>query len=98
MRAGSCPTSRRCSTTGRHAGLPGPDAAARLERARAALLEARSRRVRPHRDDKVITAWNGLMISAYARGARVLGDDDLARRAERAADFVWTRLRDAKTG
>ena len=62
------------------------------------LLEHRSKRVRPHRDDKVITAWNGLMISAYARGARILDDPALARRAERAAEFVWKELRDARSG
>jgi len=66
-----------------------------LERARAALLAARSRRVRPHRDDKVITAWNALMIAALAHGARTLGEPELATRAERAAEFVWSRLRAA---
>jgi uncharacterized protein YyaL (SSP411 family) len=54
--------------------------------------------VRPHRDDKVLTAWNGLMISAYARGARVLGEPALRERAERAAAFVWTHLHDERTG
>ena len=71
---------------------------ARLEAARKKLLEARSKRVRPHRDDKVLASWNGLMISAFARGARVLGDPLLAKRAASAAEFVWTRLRDSKTG
>ncbi|MEO5617431.1 MAG: thioredoxin domain-containing protein [Candidatus Eisenbacteria bacterium] len=70
------------------------DLAARLEAARSKLLEARSRRVRPHLDDKVLAAWNGLMISAFARGARVLGDAALAARATRAAEFVWTHLWD----
>ena len=74
------------------------EARARIERARAKLFAARERRVRPHRDDKVLTAWNGLMISAFARGARVLADDALRARAERAAGFVWEHLRDARTG
>src|SRR6185503_2233961 len=66
--------------------------AARLDAAKAKLLAARATRIRPHLDDKVLAAWNGLMISAFARGARVLGDPALAGRAARAADFVWTRL------
>jgi len=64
----------------------------RLDRARERLLEVRSRRVRPHLDDKVLAAWNGLMISAFARGARVLGDPALVARATRAAEFVWSQL------
>ena len=76
-------------------GLSESDAAQALDRARATLLAVRSRRVRPHLDDKVITAWNGLMIAALAYGARTLGDPELAARAERAAEFVWTRLRAA---
>ena len=77
------------------------DAAAcrgRIGRAKAALLAARSKRVRPHLDDKVITAWNGLMIAACARGARALDDPALAARAARAAEFVWAHLRDPRTG
>ena len=65
------------------------------------LLEARNARIRPHRDDKVITAWNGLMISAFARAARVLGTSATRRdaaRASRAAEFLWERLRDPHTG
>jgi uncharacterized protein YyaL (SSP411 family) len=71
------------------------DTATRLAEARARLLAARALRVRPHRDDKIITAWNGLMIAALAHGARTLGEPAYAERAERAAEFVWTRLRAA---
>jgi uncharacterized protein YyaL (SSP411 family) len=65
-----------------------------LGRSRQILFEARARRPRPHLDDKILTAWNGLMIAASARAARVLeaqdGADSLAplRSAERAASFV----------
>ena len=76
-------------------GMSEGDAASALADARAKLLAARSRRVRPHLDDKVITAWNGLMIATLARGARVLDEPELARRAAKAADFIWTRLRGA---
>ena len=84
--------------TAAETGLSADEARRRIERARQRLLEVRGRRVRPHRDDKVITAWNGLMISAFARGARVLGDESLRQRAERAGEFLWTRLRDPRTG
>ncbi len=79
-------------------GRPPGEAAERLARARAALFAARETRVRPHRDDKVVAAWNGLMISAYARGARVLGDDALRARAAAAAEFAWAHLRDPRSG
>jgi uncharacterized protein YyaL (SSP411 family) len=84
--------------TARALGIAPAEAGQRLAEARAKLLAARSKRVRPHRDDKVLAAWNGLMISALARGARVLGDPRLAERGARAADFVWERMRDPKTG
>ena len=64
----------------------------RLDSARRKLLAVRERRVRPGRDEKVLTGWNGLMIRAMARAARVLGRDDLAASAARAADFVRARL------
>ncbi|MBS1872061.1 MAG: thioredoxin domain-containing protein [Acidobacteria bacterium] len=60
--------------------------------ARRVLLEARSKRVRPHLDDKVLTAWNALMISAFAKGAQVLGEERYAQAARRAMDFVLRRL------
>jgi len=75
-------------------GLAPEEARRRLGDARASLLQARSQRVRPHLDDKVLTAWNGLMIAACAQGARVLGEPELATRAARAADFVWEHLRE----
>ena len=49
-------------------------------------------RPRPHLDDKIITAWNGLMISAFARAAQVLGDDSYLAAATRAAEFVRQKL------
>jgi uncharacterized protein YyaL (SSP411 family) len=61
-------------------------------RVRPVLLESRSRRPRPHLDDKVLTAWNGLMISAFAKGAQVLGDPSLAVTARSAELFVRERL------
>jgi len=74
-------------------GLTEAGTSTEIAAARAKLLAVRSRRIRPHLDDKVITAWNALMIAALARGARALGEPDLARRAATAAEFVWTRLR-----
>src|SRR5205085_1672721 len=66
---------------------------ARLVPLRAQLLAVRDRRPAPRRDDKVLTAWNGLMIAAYADGFRVLRDPRHRQAAERAADFVLARLR-----
>lgn len=65
-----------------------------MEQARQILLQRRSQRVRPLLDDKILTDWNGQMITALARGARILGEPRLARRAQRAADFVMRQLRD----
>ncbi len=66
----------------------------RLERARRALLAARSRRPRPLRVDTVLADWNGLAIGAFARAGVVLDAPSLAARAERAARFVLAHLED----
>jgi uncharacterized protein YyaL (SSP411 family) len=65
----------------------------RLAPARAKMLAARDRRPAPLCDDKILTSWNGLMIAAYADGFRVLRDDGYRRAAEKAADFLLTKLR-----
>jgi len=65
----------------------------RLEAAREKLYHARLARVPPLLDDKVITAWNGLMIGAMAEGFRVLRDPRYLQSAERAARFVLSGLR-----
>ncbi len=65
----------------------------RLAPLRARLLAVRDRRPAPLRDDKVLTAWNGLMIAAYADGYRVLRKEEYRRAAESAAEFVLKRLR-----
>ncbi len=63
-----------------------------LGTARQLLYDARSARVRPHLDDKVITAWNGLMISAFARAARVLVDSPNRSRWREAAIAAATSI------
>jgi len=72
------------------------DAAARVElqQASAKLLEIRSRRPRPLRDDKVLSSWNGMMISAFAKGAQILNEARYAQAARGAADFLRRHLWD----
>jgi hypothetical protein len=65
-----------------------------LARSRSVLLRIRSGRTRPHLDDKVITAWNGMMIGALARGGAILGEGKLLAAAERAASFLRANLYD----
>jgi uncharacterized protein YyaL (SSP411 family) len=86
------------SETARQSGRPLAEVHEAIEAARRKLFEARARRVRPHRDDKILTAWNGLVISAFARAAQVLGEDRYIEAARRAADFILTRLYDPRSG
>jgi uncharacterized protein len=71
---------------------------AAIAQARARLLDARSRRARPHLDDKILTGWNGLMISAFAKAAHVLDDATYRDHARRAAAFVWNTMYVPETG
>ena len=68
-----------------------------LMRSREKLLTIRNKRPRPHLDDKIIAAWNGLMISAYARGAQVLDEPRYLEKATRAAKFLRANLYDDKS-
>ena len=62
-----------------------------LKKARETLFQAREKRPQPARDEKIITAWNGLMITALAHGSSVLGDSRYLDSATRCADFIWSR-------
>jgi uncharacterized protein YyaL (SSP411 family) len=73
------------------------DVAGVLEACRAELFAAREKRPRPHRDEKIIVAWNGLMISAFARAAQVLDEPRYLEAAERAAGFIERHLWDEST-
>src|SRR6516164_2701832 len=63
-----------------------------LAQSRQKLFEIRAQRPRPHLDDKIIAAWNGLMISAFARAAQVLDDSRYLEIATRAANFLRGNL------
>ncbi|MBI4051575.1 MAG: thioredoxin domain-containing protein [Elusimicrobia bacterium] len=66
------------------------------QEAKRKLFEVRSKRPRPHRDDKILTSWNGLMISALAKAHRILGDPQYLKAGEKAAWFIQEHLYDAK--
>lgn len=59
---------------------------------REKLLMERAKRPRPHLDDKVLTAWNALMITSLSIGYRVLGDENYLKAAEKASDFIYREL------
>jgi uncharacterized protein YyaL (SSP411 family) len=63
-----------------------------LSNARSKIFYERAKRIRPHRDDKIITAWNGLMISSMAYGGAVLQEEKYTKAAERAAIFTLNAL------
>ncbi|XP_021929202.1 spermatogenesis-associated protein 20 isoform X2 [Zootermopsis nevadensis] len=65
---------------------------AALKEGREILYEARQKRPRPHLDDKMVTAWNGLMITGFAKAGQALQDDGYIQRAVTAANFVKKHL------
>jgi len=67
----------------------------RLEKIRKKLFAVREQRIRPFRDDKILTDWNGMMIAALAIAARSLNEPEYTRAARKAAHFVLTKLRGA---
>ncbi|MGA9120984.1 MAG: thioredoxin domain-containing protein, partial [Bacteroidota bacterium] len=77
---------------------PEPELAAELERSRNTLLLARSKRPRPLKDDKILTAWNGLLIGALARSGWVLASPSYVDAARQTARFLLHSLHDPSTG
>jgi len=86
-------TARSLDDIAAETGRAAADVEAALARARGILLAVRSQRPRPQLDDKVLTAWNGLMIAAFARAGRVLeGRRDYVSDAQAAASFIRQHL------
>ncbi|MBX3407448.1 MAG: DUF255 domain-containing protein [Phycisphaeraceae bacterium] len=79
-------------------GMTDHEILSRLGRINERLYESRARRDQPHTDDKVIAAWNGLMIGALARAGALLDRPDFVAAAENAATFVLTQMRDDRGG
>jgi uncharacterized protein YyaL (SSP411 family) len=78
--------------TASHFGKSEAEISKHLTEARQRLFFQRTKRPRPHLDDKVITSWNGLMISGFARGYQVLGQPRYLEAADHAASFITTKL------
>ena len=80
--------------TARHFKKSEAEIAKVLAQSRQKLFAIRAQRPRPHLDDKIIAAWNGLMISAFARAAQVLDEPRYLEIATRAANFLRSKLYD----
>jgi uncharacterized protein len=89
-------TSQSIEDIAARTGRPANDVVDAIGRSRQVLFAARARRERPHLDDKIITSWNGMMIAAFARAARVLPEAPDSREylatARAAAEFIERRL------
>ena len=83
---------RDIDETAKSMGLSVEELSVALDRINAKLYAHRQKRPAPLRDDKILAAWNGLMISAFARGGMALEDPTTIQRAERSANFVWDRM------
>ena len=73
-------------------GLSPKELKARLITDRQKLFESRSKRVHPGTDDKILTAWNGLMISSFCKGFQALGNQNYLIAAQKAIDFLMEKL------
>jgi uncharacterized protein YyaL (SSP411 family) len=84
--------------TAKKFGLTVEQTAEKLTAGRKALFDARARRPQPPLDDKIVTAWNGMIISALARASQALDEPRYLERAQATARFLETHLYDSKTG
>lgn len=73
-------------------GVPENQLRQRMEKNRTQLFQVREKRVRPFKDDKILTDWNGLMIAALAKAGTLLGEPRYTAAAVRAADFILREL------
>ncbi len=63
-----------------------------VEKCRKDLFEVREKKIHPYKDDKILTDWNGLMITAFARASQVFNDKDYLEIAKNAVSFIFTNL------
>ena len=66
-----------------------------FESIRKQLFEVREKRVRPHKDDKILTDWNGLMIAAFAQAGYILNEPEYIQTAKRAVDFIFNNMKNS---
>jgi uncharacterized protein YyaL (SSP411 family) len=83
--------------TAKHFKVTEEEAQRELAEAKAKLFDARAKRPRPQRDDKIVSGWNGLMISAFAKAYQILGNKKYLAAGQKAARFLKSNLYDAKT-
>jgi len=83
--------------TAKHFGMNDSQASAQLAASTRALVEARSRRPRPLSDDKVVTAWNGMMVAALAHASQVFDEPRYLAAAESTAQFLRSHLYDPQS-
>lgn len=73
--------------------LPVKELENRLRSSRDTLFAIREKRIHPHKDDKILTDWNGLMIAAFAKAAQVFDEPKYTETAQKATDFILKNLR-----
>jgi len=76
-------------------GIPSGKLEECLDTAREKLFQVREKRAHPHKDDKILTDWNALMIAALSKGAQAFQEPAYKDAASRAAGFILARMRDA---
>lgn len=77
-------------------GMSADEFEGRIDKSRKKLFDVREKRVHPHKDDKILTDWNGLMIAALSKGASAFSDPLYSDAAKRAADFLLGKMTDSK--
>jgi uncharacterized protein YyaL (SSP411 family) len=77
-------------------GMSADEFEGRIDKSRKKLFDVREKRVHPHKDDKILTDWNGLMIAALSKGASAFSDPLYSDAAKRAADFLLGKMTDGK--
>ena len=80
------------SAVARAQGVTEPELRTAIDRAARLLYDARERRIRPARDEKILAGWNGLMLRGVAEAARVFGDGELRAMALRNGEFLFREL------